>query len=164
MCNLFVCLNLCGGTSVCLNLLWWNMPNGTWNYVVEQVCWNMLNHCLLVLNLCVCMMAWLNCVWFMTCDENVVDDGLADIYVYYAFMSCDERSVCHHWIWLPRSSWMRGQFVTPYSHLKMSLTTIQNKTKSRRHKIHILIYDVSVSSKKLIWDCPRTYHLWRFVH
>ena len=30
----------------------------------------------------------------MTCDENVVDDGLADIYVYYAFMSYDERSMC----------------------------------------------------------------------
>ena len=30
----------------------------------------------------------------MTCDENVVDDGLADIYVCYAFMSYDERSVC----------------------------------------------------------------------
>jgi len=73
----------------------------------------------------------------MTCDENVVDDGLADIYVYYAFMSCDERSVCRYWIWPPCSSWMRGQFVTSYSRLKMSLTTIQNKTKSRRHKIHI---------------------------
>ena len=23
-------------------------------------------------------------------------DGLADIYVYYAFMSCDERSVSRH--------------------------------------------------------------------
>ena len=133
--------------------MWWNKCAGTcwttvfWSWIYVYAWWlDWIVYDLWLVMRMLWMMAWL-------------------IYMCIMLLWVVMKDQCvSHWIWLPRSSWMRGQFVTPYSHLKMSLTAIQNKTKSRRHKFHILIYNVYVSSKKLIWDCPRTYHLWRFVH
>jgi len=147
----------CGRT--CLmepRTMWWNKCAGTcwttvfWSWIYVYAWWlDWIVYDLWLVMRMLWMMAWLiyMCImllWAMMKDQCVVTE-----------YGCHAR---HEW---EDNFW---QFLTPYSRLKMSLTTIQNKTKSRRHKIHILIYDVSVSSKKLIWNYPRTYHLWRFVH
>jgi hypothetical protein len=72
------------------------------------MCWKLhLKHCLLDLNLCVSMMAWVNSVWFISCDGNLEDDGLAGIFMCWWYEMWWKISVSGWYICVCYEMWWK---------------------------------------------------------